>query len=156
MWQIVPQDTKDGAVDVKRVKFYPIVNKRTKEVVGFGRLGMSCLRLIFRHSSMKDYEHYMVTCTMRFVEDQTAPINNKGQHPKKPAYFYNITCPKRLVPKSRWDNEMVLVPGRSFGGKPTSGSMQITTFTRELSNIVGVEFAQIIIDNFEYMLEEAA
>ena len=129
MWQIIPQEVKDGYVDVKQVRFFPIKDRKTKEVVGFGRLGM-CLRLKFRHELNKDYEEWTITFTK---------------------HGYNITCPKRLVPKEkdRWSKEMVLVPGRAFGGNATSGSMSESKFRRELMTMCGADFTETVLSAFE-------
>ena len=147
MWEIVPQETKKGFVDIKQVQYYPIKSKRTKEVVGFGRLGMSCLRVYFRDPRIKDYEQYMVTCIMR------TPF---GENTKTRVPFWNITCPDRMVAKSMWDKELVRIPGRAFGGKATSGSMGRETFLRELGKIVGEEFALTVISSFETVLTKVA
>lgn len=128
MWEIIQQETKKGMVNVKQVRYYPIKDKKTNEVKGFGRLGMSCYRLLFRHQQNKDYEQWMVTHTR---------------------HGYNITCPKRIVEVNRWTKETAMVPGRAFGGESTSGSLTDRAFQSELTKLCGVEFTNLVIDSFK-------
>jgi hypothetical protein len=123
-WQIVKQDGDE----IKQVKCYPNKDKKTGEIMSWGRLGNSCFRLLFAHK-LEPNRHWKVCYTK---------------------HGFNITCPNRLVPvsQSATEKEYKEVPGRAFKGKATSGSMNLQKFMVELKEQCGEEFAQQIVGLF--------
>jgi hypothetical protein len=122
-WQIVSQDGEQ----IKQVKCYPINDKKTGQLKGFGR-GSSCFKVLYAHK-LTPNQHWKICYTK---------------------HGFNITCPNRLVPvsQSATEKEYKEVPGRAFKGKATSGSMNLQRFMIELKEQCGEEFAQQVVGLF--------
>ena len=117
-WSIKPQIKSERGVetevDIKEIRFAPITDKKTGQL-GFMPLANVVIQLLYKHE--KQPGHWKLT---------------KSKH------GYNFTCPTRFIPASDSPTEtkMVEVPGRAFGGRPTSGSMNFRKATDALTEQV--------------------
>lgn len=122
----------DKGEEIKEVKFFPIKDKKTAKLTGFGKMAASCFRVEYFHKAAPT--QVWKVCSSK--------------------HGFNITCPKRLVPISDnpLEKQMKEVDGRAFNGRATSGSMSLQRLIKELTEQCGQEFAQRVCGLFIMVL----
>ena len=133
-WQIVEQTDGEDKVEIKEIRFFPITDKKTKNLTGFGKLKNKTLRVQYAHVRSPD-QVWKVTHTR---------------------HGFNITCPNRQEYANRLptDRTKITVPGTCFNGKATSGSMGLNAFMREIVQQTGQETGERIVRLFIDKLAE--
>jgi hypothetical protein len=144
-WHIVENESGE-TVQSKKV-YYPVKDEAGETMYRrSGKLNFECY---FKHDAVGMDQAWKITYALRKRK------NNEGEY--KYTHNFNIHAPDRKVPRRahKLDDVMIVVKNAIFNGRNTTGSLNLNSFKRKMTEIVNKDFADSVANEFVAKIKEA-